>query len=213
MRGYGYGPQRPGLHFSATEVRHLLLALGALILAFAIFLGRNVGLVGGFLLSAVAVPAGFLLHELGHKVVAQRYGCWAEFRAYLYGLLLAVLTAFLGILFAAPGAVMVSGRVTERENGHISAAGPLVNLGVGGAFLGIWLGLRQAGVDVLLVDVLTLQNLASSVALISLFLGTFNMVPFPPLDGSKVLRWSLGAYVALLLPLVVLLGLLLFRVL
>ena len=44
-----------------------------------------------------------------------------------FGVLLA---ALLGFLFMAPGAVMVAGVVTRRQNGHIAVAGPLVNLGL-----------------------------------------------------------------------------------
>ena len=29
----------------------------------------------------IAVGPAFLLHEIGHKIVAKRHGCWAEFRA------------------------------------------------------------------------------------------------------------------------------------
>ena len=28
-----------------------------------------------------AVGPAFLLHEIGHKIVAKYYGCWAEFRS------------------------------------------------------------------------------------------------------------------------------------
>ena len=39
-----------------------------------------------------------------------------------------LVAALLGIVFMAPGAVMVAGLVTRRQNGHIAVAGPLVNL-------------------------------------------------------------------------------------
>ena len=32
-------------------------------------------------MAGVTVGSGFLIHELCHKVVAQRYRCWAEFRS------------------------------------------------------------------------------------------------------------------------------------
>ena len=68
----------------------------------------------------IAVGPAFVLHEIGHKVVAKKNGCWAEFRADPKGLQFGmVLAFFLGILFMAPGAVMVAGLVTRRQNGHI----------------------------------------------------------------------------------------------
>src|SRR5207244_13392669 len=72
----------------------------------------------------VAVASGVGLHEISHKIVAQRYGHWAEFRYSLRGLAMSFVFAFLGFLIGAPGATMVSGNVTRDQNGRISAAGP-----------------------------------------------------------------------------------------
>ena len=70
----------------------------------------------------------FLLHELGHKLVAQKYGCQAEFRSFDQMLILAVIMSFFGFILAAPGAVLIQGRVSRKQNGIISATGPGVNL-------------------------------------------------------------------------------------
>src|SRR3989338_10946175 len=79
-----------------------------------------------FGISLITAGIGFLFHELAHKLVAQRYGCVAEFRSFDQMLYLAVGLAFLvGFIFAAPGAVMISGMITRKENGIISLAGPL----------------------------------------------------------------------------------------
>lgn len=191
------------IQFSRTELRHILLALTVLTIAFGIALGGGIGatplsFLTSLLLAVIAVPTGFLLHELGHKVVAQRYGCWAEFRAYTYGLFLALVTSFLGFLFAAPGAVMIGGYIDRRQNGRISAAGPLVNLVIGGSVMAVWFLLLVADLNVRIFAGLSALGLAQGVAFINLLLGTFNMLPFPPLDGSKVLRWDLRVYGLLL---------------
>ena len=79
---------------------------------------------------------GFLLHQLAHKFVAQKYGCVAEFRAFDQMLYLAVgLAFFVGFIFAAPGAVMIRGYVDRRKNGIISIAGPAVNIMLAVIFL------------------------------------------------------------------------------
>ncbi len=199
-------PVRPRIRFSTTELRHILLALAVLILAFGVFLGGGAGGIGGspalflgaLLAAAIAVPTGFLLHELGHKVVAQRYGCWAEFRAWVYGLAIALLTAFLGFLFAAPGAVHIQGQMTLRQYGRVSAAGPLVNLGIGGPLLAVWFLLLIVGYNATITTGMTALRLVGFVAFVNVILGTFNMLPFPPLDGSKVLRWDRKVYAGLL---------------
>jgi Zn-dependent protease len=181
----GYGKIR----FSQVEITHILIGVAALTLAFTVYL--YAGLASSLSLpvivgvSALVVLAGFLFHELGHKFVAQRYGAWAEFRMYPLGLLLAVMMSFLGVLFAAPGAVYISGRVTRRQNGLISLAGPIVNLAIGGIFLVAWLLYPHGSIGLIL-------NL---VAIMSLFLGGFNLIPIPPLDGYKIAIWSIPVYV------------------
>src|SRR5437879_13368919 len=64
-----------------------------------------------------------------HKVVAQRYGLWAEFRYNPRGLVFAfIFAAAIGFLYGAQGANWISGAVTKEQNGRISAAGPVTNL-------------------------------------------------------------------------------------
>ncbi len=201
------------IRFSGTEVRHILLAVLVLVFAFALWQAGGLGasatrLLSSLIVATIAVPTGFLLHEFGHKLVAQSYGHWAEFRAYTYGLILAVVTALLGFLFAAPGAVRIAGPVTRRESGRISLAGPLVNLVIGAVFLAGAFVLQGAGINPVVLGGLGARTLLEGVALINLLLGAFNMIPFPPLDGSKVVRWDLRAYGVTLAALVGLLVLL-----
>ncbi len=195
---YQYQPpvQEGGLKFSEEEKKHLLMAIGALTLAFTLLFagleGVSIFMVIG--LSFVAVITGFLLHEIGHKIVAQRYGCWAEFRAWPFGLLMAVVSAFVGFLFAAPGAVYIRGHLSKEENGKVSASGPLMNIVVASFLLPIWIFIP-------LID--ELQLLISMILWLNLFIGGFNMIPVPPLDGSKIIRWNPGIWIGIL----VLLGL------
>jgi Zn-dependent protease len=136
--------------------------------------------------SFVAVVTAFLLHELAHKAVAQRYGCFAEFRYYPMGLVLGVLTAAFGFLFAMPGAVMISGYVGPRENVRISAAGPGTNMALAAVFLALAVGLGTTGGPTSNL----VKQLVASIAYVNLFLGGFNLIPFPPLDGSKVFAFD-----------------------
>src|SRR3989339_1814137 len=128
------------IKFSKIELRDLGKAWLFISIAFGIVLSRGVfglTLFKSFILAAFTVGTGFLLHELGHKIVAQRYGCYAEFRADNFMLFLAVLTSFLGLILAAPGAVMISGHISKERNGKISIAGPLVNIVLALIFLGL----------------------------------------------------------------------------
>jgi Zn-dependent protease len=137
-----------------------------------------------FIVAAITVGTGFLLHELGHKIVAQRYGCFAEFRSFDQMLLLAILMSFFGFVLAAPGAVMIHGPVGVRRNGKISAAGPIVNLVLALVFL--WLLLMQSsGI---------LGVIAFYGYFINSWLALFNMIPIWNLDGAKVLKWNKKVY-------------------
>src|SRR3989344_8947872 len=118
---------------SRTEIIDIAKAWVVISAAFAIVLTRDnlfsAQLFFNFLLSGLTVGIGFLFHELSHKVIAQRYGAIAEFRAFNPMLLLALAMSFFGFIFAAPGAVMIAGgHINIKRNGIISIAGPITNL-------------------------------------------------------------------------------------
>ncbi len=185
---------RPRVRFAATEILHLAGAVVVLTLCFTLardgrpfpqrLLPEPITLLG----SALAVGSGFTLHELAHKVVAQRYGHWAEFRAQFGNLLLSyLLVASTGILFATPGAVLIQGRVTPRENGIISLVGPAVNFVIAAA---VWPFTWVTDTDT------PLQRVLGVVAYANALLCVFNLIPVGPLDGRKVMRWNGFVYAA-----------------
>lgn len=195
-----------GIRFSAEEVRDLAVAWVVLGVAFAIFFldgGTGVlrllsrGAVGTLLVavgvSLVTAGIAFLFHELGHKVVAIRFGNIAHFRADYGMLFLAVMSALVGFLFAAPGAVYHRGRTTARENGLIALAGPAVNVLLAALFI-----------PILVLGTLTSVNIVSLVGArgiaINLFLAAFNLVPYGPLDGRTVLSWNTVVWASAFLP-------------
>ena len=140
-----------------------------------------------------AVMTGFLLHELAHKWMAQQYGCWAEYRGNRNGLYFALLMSSFGFLLAAPGAVMVSGNITNRQNGIIAAVGPLTNIAI--AIVALPIYIFTVGLD---LPISLLGELARFIIVINLILGGFNMIPVQPLDGSKVIMWSKTAYLGII---------------
>lgn len=170
------------VRFSKGEVRDILISMVVIAGVFAyVFSGRNLQ-VALILLPAtlVTVGLGFVLHEIAHKLMAIRYGFWAEYRLWLEGLVLALVTSYFGFVFAAPGAVYIHGNYIEREvNGKISIAGPLTNIMLALIFL-----MASSVLPSPLRDVAVLGYAVNS------FLTLFNLIPIAVLDGAKVFRWN-----------------------
>jgi len=165
-----------------TEIRDIAIAVAVLSFAFYNALGIDL------LTSFIVITLVFLSHELGHRFLARRYGCFAEFTLWTWGIILAIATSFTGIIFAAPGAVYISPfkresnfafrvvHLTKKEYGKISLAGPAINIAIGAAAFAI-----------MLFSDLSIFPIIMS---ISFFLALFNLLPIQPLDGSKVLAWD-----------------------
>ncbi len=175
-------------HFSRTEIKHLAIATGAFTLALALMFDGGVFSLSSLfpvycLLSLISLAPAFILHEFAHKFVAKYYGCWAEFRADPGGLRFGlILAAFLGIVFMAPGAVMVAGNATRNQFGKIAVAGPITNMALWALGYTAWFVL---GGFVGLIDVVIGYWLLGNALLCA-----FNMLPFGPLDGKKIKTWS-----------------------
>ena len=178
-------------HFSKTEISHLTQATLAFSLALAFMsvdgimgaLNSPLIFIVGGIVYAIAIAPAFLVHETAHKVVARKYGCWAEFRASPGGLRFGIFIAALtGIVFMAPGAVMVAGNTTRSQFGKIALAGPVSNVALWGLGLGaILLGAANHPLGELILYPWLWGNAV---------LGLFNMLPFGPLDGKKIRSWS-----------------------
>ena len=201
-----------------SELIDLLISFAVLTIAFA--------LVGGDLNSltperlaivAVAVGTGFMLHELAHKFVAQRYGYWAEYKMSLWGLALTVVMALtIHIVFAAPGAVMIRknssysspgysdnfegddaywdrmDRKTGGEDLWISLAGPLTNV----ILTMFFFALLMSG----MLTTPLFIGMAVTAFQINLMLAAFNLIPIDPLDGGKIFRGNALIWVIVAVP-------------
>jgi len=174
------------MKYSKIEIKHLFISWLAISLAFAIArgdFGNFDKFVVAIIFSAITVGLGFIAHELSHKYLAQKYGAFAEFRANFPMLGFAVLLSITGIVFAAPGAVIILGRISKDNYGKVSAAGPISNF-ILAILFGI-LALTTAG---------TLKEISSYGFLINSWLGAFNLLPFGMFDGQKILNWNKTIY-------------------
>lgn len=201
--------------FSLAEICSLVLAWIVLSvgITFSYILGLFNGMQGSLEVIAagfIATATGFIFHEMGHKYIAIRQGYVAHFRIWLWGIALTLITAIVsrgGFLFGAPGAVYIAPaaieyygyysstqkiRDPEKESMIISAAGPLINLAFALFFFAL-LNMAPANSFPEIVAVLGFG--------LNLGLGSFNMIPIPPLDGYKVFRKNILVGLAIAIPL------------
>ena len=180
---------------SSKELVDLFVAWLGISFAFYLVFGAvlpNASFALTLVLPLLVVGSSFVLHELLHKFTAQRFGFWSEFRANYVTLGLSILFAYVvHIVFAAPGATMIYGpNITKRQNGIISAAGPLLNLGLGGLYLLLYLLAPLGGL---------LSYVGVYGFIINIWLSAFNLLPIGPLDGRKILNWGVLQYVAIVI--------------
>lgn len=181
------------MNVTKQELVHVAGSVAALTIGFAfVEAGTSVDLAARWdvlqrrpilwLASFIAVFSGFVFHELAHKVVAISYGYWAEFRAEPRGLGFSLaLAIFMGVLFASPGAVLIHGRPSLKENGIISIVGPATNILLAIVALPFTLATDQSA---------ALPTVMGAVATVNAVLAVFNLVPLGNFDGRKVFYWN-----------------------
>ena len=184
-----YSPrfQAKKFRFSQKELKHLtvgaLLVMGVGLSFIPQFPDPLVLMTPEILLSlAITFTFSFFIHEIAHKLSAQRYGLWAEFRLTLFGALLTLLSMipFPFFKIISPGAVMIAGPITKKQVGKTALAGPLTNITISTICTAIFaIGAPS-----------TIAVIAGFSALINAFIAIFNLIPFGILDGFKVFRWN-----------------------
>ena len=179
---------RSVLRFSTSEVSHI--AIGVVLVSavgLSFFAPRG---FSDWLAVAAAVlffTTGFIVHELTHKAMAQRYGMWAEFRLNTFGAVLTAISAVSPFKIIAPGAVVIAGNTTLDRVGRTAAAGPITNI----LIATLLFGLAQILHPTRLLDAM----LAG--AAINAFMAVFNLIPFGVFDGLKVFRWNKPVWLVL----------------
>lgn len=126
--------------------------------------------------TAIVAPA-IILHELAHKFAGFALGYASYYQMSGFGLSIGVFLRLIGsrFLFFLPGYVVVPA-ADKIHMGLIAFAGPAVNL----ALFGVSWAMLESGRFRKYARALYISKL------INLWLFIFNMLPIPPLDGSKV---------------------------
>ncbi len=137
----------------------------------------------------VGVVVGMVLHELMHRNVARRYGLRSRYVVSPLGLLITLLTTPLPFKIIAPGYTSVYSYgfvspITERRGFMASViAGPSINivLSLAAAVAAAPLALTRHGL---------MAQWLLGFSWVNAYLAFFNLLPIPPLDGSKIFRFS-----------------------
>jgi len=121
-------------------------------------------------LYVLALFGSVLLHELGHTLVARRYG---------------IGTTEI-VMFPMGGISRPKRPPKAREELWVALAGPLVNLLIAAGLLA-WVGSQQGFVSLAQLRTANI-NLPERIAIGNLLLGVFNLLPAYPMDGGRILR-------------------------
>ncbi len=135
----------------------------------------------GFWFGALLICALFVcvtLHELGHSLVAQRFGVGVK------------------EIVLLPIGGMAQLKSEPKKPWHellIAVAGPLVNVIIAGILLAL---LRPASVDEFEAAFATpsLRAFGSTLLFLNVTMALFNMIPALPMDGGRVLRAILASF-------------------
>jgi Zn-dependent protease len=175
--------RRKKVYFSNKELTHLTIA-ALLVIGIGLSLGLFEATSYVMLIAfATILTASFLLHEIAHKIVAQREGLWAEFRLTLIGAaltLISIITPLFKII--SPGAVMIAGLADMKRSGKISIAGPATNIVLSTIFLAL----------TFLFPHLSILALA---AFFNAWMALFNLIPIGILDGFKIFMWDKKSWI------------------
>ncbi len=143
-----------------------------------------------FLFGVLIAAPGIVIHELAHKFLAIGFGASATFQLFPLGLALGIILRLVRspFLILAPGFVVIGNEasISPLDMGMIAFAGPLINLV-------LWL------VPMMVLRIRK-RKLKRNVGIflfytsfLNMWLFIFNMIPIPPLDGSKVLLGLINA--------------------
>ncbi|MFQ5833376.1 MAG: AN1-type zinc finger domain-containing protein [Candidatus Thorarchaeota archaeon] len=203
--------------FSRQERRDLLIASILIALVGFAMVG---GIGGGILFAIIELPSllfspnwwfipamlvvfwtSFMLHEMAHKFVSQRYGMTSEFRMTPQGYYLSAVAIIFGIPIFGTGTMMTGGVRSMDDFAKSSLAGPLSNLIIGGSLLAIAEIIVATG-GILLGP---LGSVLFYGTILNALLGLFNMIPLRGFDGGTVLRWDRTVWIVVTASLLVLL--------
>jgi len=167
------------IQFTKREFIHLMVGL---VVFFVVEASRFIPpfTMTGILIPFLGAILAFGIHELAHKVVAQSFGYWAEFRIDPITTVVSLITVLTPFKVIAPGAVIIRGYdINKNQMGKISFAGPAINL-----ILAFIFKLLSYSLPILI-----------PIAVINSDIAFFNLLPTGFFDGRTIYRWDKWAWI------------------
>lgn len=145
---------------------HLSLIVLLPLLASMLSPGSGILALAFGLIMAIGLFGSVALHELGHSVVALRYGCQVR-----------------QILLLPIGGIAQLQNMPQRAQAEfwIAIAGPAVSVT-------LWILCDLLAAGLLSFGLPTLAIVTANIGMINMILALFNMIPAFPMDGGRILR-------------------------
>ncbi|RLE88342.1 MAG: hypothetical protein DRJ49_05140 [Thermoprotei archaeon] len=182
---------RPYVYFYRGELLSLLLAATMVFFVFLTVIPWSPIWILTIFIGSVTC---YVSHELAHKFVAQSYGHRARYVLSPMGVLLTLISMipFMPIKIIAPGYVSIipMGAWSTEQEGRIALAGPILNILIAAFFT-------------ILARIIPIARV---IANINATIAFINLMPFPVLDGAKIMRWSFLIWVTMFVVSLVLLA-------
>lgn len=147
--------------------------------------------LGNFILMFIAAAITVFVHHLGHRIAGLHVGFRVEYSIWWYGILISLMLAIVSrgkLWFLIPGGIMVYwmpkhriGRFRYGPNMYnfsmICLMGPIANILLATMIktIDVWFGIGIT--EIYFFDRLFFLNWAYAI---------FNLLPIPPLDGSRI---------------------------
>lgn len=190
----------PSIHTS-EEVRDIIISAVVLGVAFTIaFLGGperflfilQPSFILYFIPTTLLALLSIVAKEVSQKNAARALESHAFYDIWTPGIILSILSSFLGFVIAAVGGIKVATEYTERygrwtinltpkQMGIIATLGPIVYMGISLGFVML---------SPLSPTIASGKNVFLLAANMNITLALFSMIPIDPLDGEKILRWN-----------------------
>ncbi|BFH73178.1 peptidase M50 [Sulfurisphaera javensis] len=174
-----------------NEGLSFLLAILSLSVAFIGPIYISVNPIIGVLIPIITATTAIVPHEIAHRQSARNYGCASRFilsfKGFIVTLLINLISGITGfgfLVFVAgyTGIFCRFGGMSKEVEGKTAFAGPATNLVL--AILALLI------ISFVPLPNLFLKYLFAEIFEFNSYVAFFNLIPIPPLDGQKVLRWN-----------------------